>query len=94
MVSYPGILDLKWDGSGVSRSVSQRTSAGRTPSCPQQLVYCYGLTCALFPQPNSYIEALIPKVTVFVDGAFMGVAKIKCGHKSVVLIHRTEVLIR
>lgn len=36
--------------------------------------------------PNSYVEALIPKVTVFGIKAFREVIKAKCGHKGDVLI--------
>ena len=36
--------------------------------------------------PNSYVEALIPSVTVFREGAWREVIKVKLGHKGEALI--------
>lgn len=43
----------------------------------------YGLNCA---SQNSYIEALSPYVTVFGDGAFQEVIRVKWGPRSEALI--------
>lgn len=36
--------------------------------------------------PDAYVEALIPNVTVFGDGAFREVSKVNWGHKDGALI--------
>ena len=45
---------------------------------------CYGLNVCVLQ--NLYVEALIPSVTVFREGAWREVIKVKLGHKGEALI--------
>lgn len=45
---------------------------------------CYELKVCL--SPNSYVEALVPSMVVFGDGAFREVTRVKRGHKRGALV--------
>ena len=63
-------------------TVSPRANPSRTEAC---VTHCYGLNYVSLP-PNSYIEALTPRVTVFEDRTSKEVIKVKWGHKNEALI--------